>query len=65
MEALLGASETINKYHPKLQVCLYHSIEDLWKIPLFIEEKFPGYLMYIGHHSLDPHETVLYALYRK
>ena len=30
-----------------------------------IEEKFPGYLMYIGHHSLDPHETVLYALYRK
>ena len=61
LEALKGAKETINHFHPKLQVCLYHNLEDLWTLPLHILANFPGYKLRIGHHSLDPHETVLYA----
>lgn len=61
LEALKGAKDTINHFHPKLQVCLYHNLEDLWTLPLHILADFPGYKFRVGHHSLDPHETVLYA----
>lgn len=61
-QALQGARETIERFHPKLQVCLYHSLKDLWEIPLFIESNFPGYDFHIGHHMFNPHETVLYAV---
>ena len=61
LEALKGAKDTINSFHPKLQVCLYHNLEDLWILPLHILTNFPGYKFRVGHHSLDPHETVLYA----
>jgi len=62
MEALLGARRTIERYRPRLQVCLYHSIEDLWRLPLHLAENHPGYRYYLGHHATDPHETVLYAV---
>ncbi|MFH1913398.1 MAG: FkbM family methyltransferase [Pseudomonadota bacterium] len=62
MEALVGARRTIERFRPRLQVCLYHSIEDLWRLPLYLAENHPGYRYYLGHHATDPHETVLYAV---
>jgi len=62
LAALHGARNTISKYHPGLQVCVYHHCEDLWEIPLFIKELQPDYTFYLGHHSLSLRETVLYAV---
>jgi FkbM family methyltransferase len=62
LEALLGARRTIERFRPRLQVCLYHSIDDLWRLPLHLAESHPGYTYHLGHHATDPHETVLYAV---
>ncbi|KIH75713.1 hypothetical protein GFER_15485 [Geoalkalibacter ferrihydriticus DSM 17813] len=61
IEALLGACETIRKSRPRLQICSYHKFDDLWEIPILIKELFPGYLLYLGHHSQNIFETIVYA----
>lgn len=61
-DAILGAERIIRTYYPKLAICLYHSLEDLWRIPLMIKEKFPDYDHYeICHHKTFFSETVLYV----
>jgi FkbM family methyltransferase len=62
MAALRGAKNTIVKYGPGLQVCIYHRCEDLWEIPLFLKELRPDYKLYLGHHSKSLCETVVYAV---
>ena len=62
MAALRGAKNTIVKYGPGLQVCIYHHCEDLWGIPLFLKELQPDYKLYLGHHGQDRFETVLYLV---
>jgi FkbM family methyltransferase len=62
LESLLGSRKSIERFHPKLQICVYHSIEDIWMLPLFISSNFNDYDFYIGHHSFNPHDTVLYAV---
>ncbi len=61
MDALNGARRTIARHRPKLQISLYHRLEDLWEIPELIEEIAPGYTFYFGHHQSIYTETVLYA----
>ena len=60
--ALLGASNTIKKYKPKLAICVYHKPEDIWEIPLLIHELNPEYQLYLRHYSFADNETVLYAI---
>ena len=71
MSALKGAKETIDKYKPKLAICLYHSLcfyhvplEDYWNIPLYLHRLVPEYSFYIRNDSLynDNLQTVLYAV---
>lgn len=62
LQALEGAKETITRHLPKIQICLYHNLEDLWELPLYLADNYPDYVFYIGHHALDPHETVLYTI---
>jgi len=62
MAALRGAADTIAKHCPKLLVCIYHRCEDLWEIPLFLKELRSDYKFYLGHHSQNLCETVLYAV---
>ncbi|MGI6774492.1 FkbM family methyltransferase [Acetomicrobium sp.] len=62
MAALRGAKNTIVKYGPGLQACIYHRCEDLWEIPLFLKELRPDYKLYLGHHTQNLRETVLYAM---
>lgn len=64
IECLKGAREVIGKYHPKLQICLYHNIAHYFDIPLFIMREFPGYELYVGHHEPTFAETVLYARWK-
>jgi hypothetical protein len=42
-DAILGAVEHIKNDKPKLGISLYHRYEDIWKIPLMIDEICPGY----------------------
>jgi len=61
LEALIGAQLTIRRFKPKLQICLYHKIEDLWTIPLLINNICPDYKLYISHHSCCTLDTILYC----
>jgi len=63
-EALLGAKQTIQRYKPNLAICLYHKPEDLWELPLLIQEIEPSYDMYIRVHEDLCLSTVLYCIAR-
>ena len=57
-----GLKDTIARCLPKLAVCVYHRIEDLWEIPIFIHNLCPEYKLYLKHHSAYRIESVLYAI---
>lgn len=61
-QAILGAKKTIEKYKPKLAICVYHKPEDVWELPWLIHEINPEYKFYLRHYSFGDVETVLYAL---
>lgn len=60
-DAILGCMNTIQKNHPKLAICTYHGYEDIWKIPLMINDIDPSYKFYFRHYggNLIPTEFVL------
>lgn len=58
---LHGARKTIQKYKPRMAICIYHSMIDMFSIPLLIHTIFPGYKLEVRHHSYGYEETVLYA----
>ena len=61
-KAIIGAQDHIRNDYPKLAICVYHSPEDLWEIPLMIHRMFPKYNKFeLRHHSKDFRETVLYV----
>ncbi|MDR0221796.1 MAG: FkbM family methyltransferase [Lachnospiraceae bacterium] len=63
LKALAGAKKIITEQTPKLAVCVYHGIEDLWRVPLFINKHNNSYRYYLRQHSdKTPHETVCYTI---
>ena len=62
MNALSGAKNTILKNKPLLAICIYHSYEDYYRIPLWIKELVPEYHIYVRAHSDSPGEAVVYAV---
>lgn len=61
-DALVGASRVIKRDRPILAVCVYHSQEDLWRLPLFMQELCPDYCMYLKSYRGDGIQTVAYAV---
>lgn len=61
LKALMGFKQTIKKCSPKLAICIYHKVEDLWEIPLYIYKTFNYKQFFIRHHSNNFCETVFYA----
>lgn len=62
MEALKGCNEIIKGQHPVVAVCVYHRIEDMWEVPLYLKELCSEYKIYMRHHAkYDLTETVCYA----
>ena len=61
-QALEGARQTILAQKPKLAICVYHHIKDLWEIPLYIRSLVPEYRIFLRHHTKLEYETVCYAL---
>jgi len=61
--ALIGAKRTIEKYKPKLAICIYHSDEEMISIIEWIHENFPEYSLYVRQHiKYLTIETVLYCV---
>ena len=60
--ALEGARQTIQTYHPKLAICVYHKKSDILEVPQTILALSPDYRFYLRHYSLSRFETVLYAV---
>jgi FkbM family methyltransferase len=59
--ALQGAERIIKEHRPKLAICIYHMVEDLWEIPLYIHSLVPEYKLYIRHHTTKFWDSVFYA----
>jgi FkbM family methyltransferase len=61
LEALKGAKETMQKFKPRLAICIYHKTEDIVMIPAYIKEIVPEYNLYLNHYTDFKGDTVLYA----
>lgn len=63
-KALKGAKNHIKNDHPKLLISVYHSNEDLWKIPKMIYEMSEDYKFYLRFNSspIYPTEITLFAV---
>lgn len=67
-EVILGARNIIAKTAPGLAICVYHRPEDIWGIPLLIEELGSGsspqarYRYYLRLHAHSSFDLVLYAV---
>lgn len=61
--AILGARQHIKNDTPKLAVCVYHIISDIWEVPRLIHNIYSGYRFYVRHYMEHQNwETVLYAV---
>ncbi len=65
-EALIGSSQTIRMYSPKLLVSLYHRSEDLFVLPELVKELNPDYSLYLRRFPYIPAwDLNLYAIKEK
>ena len=66
VDALKGAVDTIRKNTPKLAICAYHKMEDVFKIPLLIKEINKDYRIFYRIHQNDwCRDLILYAYNNK
>lgn len=61
-DALLGAKHVIQRDRPILAICVYHSQQDLWRLPLLMHSFYPEYRMYLKAYRGDGIQTVAYAV---
>jgi FkbM family methyltransferase len=61
-KCILGAKNTIKKCKPKLAICIYHKVDDLFRIPRTLLAINPNYSFYIRHNSYCEHETVIFCV---
>lgn len=63
LDAIEGAKNTIKTHKPKLYICAYHRNEDMFSIPLAINEIRDDYKFYFRQHKYIPAwESNFYAL---
>ncbi len=61
LNAIAGAERTIKAFRPKMAICIYHKLEDIWTIPMRILELNESYKFSIRQYWMWPEECVLYA----
>jgi FkbM family methyltransferase len=59
--ALKGAAKTIRRSQPDLAVCVYHSADHLWRVPLLMHEFVPKHQLALRYHQFNGFEVVAYA----
>jgi FkbM family methyltransferase len=68
LAALRGAKKLIESCKPRLAICVYHKVEDIWTIPDYILALNPDYKFYLRHYAATDYDiataadTVLYAV---
>ncbi len=60
-EALCGAEKLIRDSRPDLAICVYHTPNHLWDIPIYLDSIGVGYNFYLRNYTSFIAETVLYA----
>lgn len=60
--ALRGAEKTIANNRPKLALCVYHKVADIFELSQAILNIRDDYTLFLRHHSVYPAGTVLYAI---
>lgn len=63
IRALIGMKKSIQKYQPKLAICVYHKLSDYIEIPKLILNMNPHYTLFFRQHSCYYEESVLYAIH--
>jgi FkbM family methyltransferase len=61
LPALRGAEKSIRRFKPDMAITVYHSLEDFWQIPQYLESLNLGYMFYLRHFTIHAEETVLFA----
>lgn len=61
-DALFGMKKIIAARKPALAISLYHRPEDIFSIPLFLNQLNPDYSFYLRNYGEHAMETVLYAI---
>jgi FkbM family methyltransferase len=62
LAALSGAAHVISKHAPVLAICLYHTQDHLWRIPLFLRSLREDYHLFLRPHQVDGWQLVCYAV---
>lgn len=61
-DALHGASKVIQRDRPILAICVYHTQNDIWRIPLLMREMLPEHKLFLRAYEGDGFQTVAYAV---
>jgi FkbM family methyltransferase len=61
-DALLGGRKVIERDQPILAICVYHTQNDIWRIPLLLHEMLPQHKFYLRGYEGDGFQTVLFAV---
>jgi FkbM family methyltransferase len=59
-EAILGATEHIKSDVPTLAICIYHTQQHFWQVPLRVLELSDCYRLYVRHYSEGVVDTVMF-----
>jgi len=62
LNILKGGINTLIKDRPQLAISIYHSLNDMYAIPIFLNEVLENYTFRLGHYSVTFTETVFYAI---
>lgn len=60
-QALIGARNIITENKPDMVISLYHTLKDIWELPLLINSWGLGYKFYIRVYGNGGNATMLYA----
>ena len=61
-DALRGGRKVIDRDRPILAICVYHTQNDIWRIPLLIREMLPEHRLFLRAYEGDGFQTVAYAI---
>jgi FkbM family methyltransferase len=61
LPALIGATDTIKKFKPKLAIASYHGLDDFVNIPIWINNLNLGYKIHLDHFTIHWEETIIFA----
>lgn len=62
LDTLRGGRKVIERDRPILAICVYHTQNDIWRIPLLVREMLPEHHLYLRGYEGDGFQTVLYAI---